>query len=43
MWGDTQGIAGRSLQEIEGLDFEGEATEHRTRDSSTLRLIESDS
>ena len=42
MWGDMQGIAGRSLQEIEGLDFDGDAVEDRSRESGTLRLIESD-
>jgi hypothetical protein len=41
MWGDMQGIAGRSLQEIEGLDFGGEAIEDRTREGA-LRLIEAD-
>jgi hypothetical protein len=41
MWGDMQGIAGRSLPEIEGLDFDGaEAIEGA---SAKLRLIESDS
>lgn len=41
MWGDMQGIAGRSLPEIEGLDFDSEeAIEDR---SGKLRLIESDS
>ena len=42
MWGDMQGIAGRSLPEIEGLDFDGaEAIEDQA--GSKLRLIESDS
>jgi len=41
MWGDMQGIAGRSLQEIEGLDFEDSTLEDRGRDGSKLRLIES--
>jgi hypothetical protein len=41
MWGDMQGIAGRSLPEIEGLDFDGaEAIEGA---SAKLRLIEADS
>ena len=44
MWGDMQGIAGRSLPEIEGLDFDGaEAVEDRTPAGGKLRLIESDS
>jgi hypothetical protein len=43
MWGDMQGIAGRSLQEIEGLDFDGEAIEDRAPSGTALRLIESDS
>jgi hypothetical protein len=43
MYGDMQGIAGRSLQEIEGLDFDGEAAIVGTpRDGGKLRLIESD-
>ncbi len=42
MWGDMQGIAGQSLQEIEALDFDGEALEDRTREHATPRLIESD-
>ncbi len=43
MWGDMQGIAGRSLPEIEGLDFDGaEAVEDQTP-AGKLRLIESDS
>lgn len=42
MWGDMQGIAGRSLPEIEGLDFDGaEAIEDQA--GGKLRLIESDS
>ncbi len=40
MWGDMQGIAGRSLPEIEGLDFDG-AIEDQA--GGKLRLIESDS
>ncbi|MGO9173436.1 MAG: DUF2130 domain-containing protein [Rhodomicrobium sp.] len=44
MWGDMQGIAGRSLQEIEGLDFDGAgAVEDQTRDAGALRLLESGS
>jgi hypothetical protein len=44
MWGDMQGIAGRSLPEIEGLDFDGAgAVEDQTRDAGALRLIESGS
>jgi hypothetical protein len=43
MYGDMQGIAGRSLQEIEGLDFEGDAAiAANQRESGKLRLIESD-
>jgi hypothetical protein len=43
MYGDMQGIAGRSLQEIEGLDFDAEpAVPNAQRDSGKLRLIESD-
>ena len=43
MYGDMQGIAGRSLQEIEGLDFEAEpAIPNAQRDSGKLRLIETD-
>jgi len=43
MYGDMQGIAGRSLQEIEGLDFDAEpAIPAAQRDSGKLRLIESD-
>jgi hypothetical protein len=43
MWGDMQGIAGRSLQEIEGLDFDdGAAIDDRSRESAKLRLIESE-
>ncbi|MGO9546884.1 MAG: DUF2130 domain-containing protein [Rhodomicrobium sp.] len=42
MWGDMQGIAGRSLPEIEGLDFDGEAIEDRALERATPRLIESD-
>ncbi len=44
MYGDMQGIAGRSLQEIEGLDFDGEAAlaAGAPRDGGKLRLIESD-
>ncbi len=42
MWGDMQGIAGRSLPEIEGLDFDGaEAIEDHG--AGKLRLIELDS
>ncbi len=44
MWGDMQGIAGRSLQEIDGLDFEDTAAiEDRSRESAKLRLIELES
>ena len=39
MWGDMQGIAGRSLPEIEGLDFEG-ATAVEEQALRKLRLIE---
>ncbi len=43
MWGDMQGIAGRSLQEIEGLDFEGTVSiAERPHENGQLRLIESD-
>jgi hypothetical protein len=43
MYGDMQGIAGRTLQEIEGLDFDEEpAIAAAQRDSGKLRLIESD-
>jgi hypothetical protein len=43
MYGDMQGIAGRSLQEIEGLDFDGEAEQlSAPHDGAKLRLIESD-
>ncbi len=43
MYGDMQGIAGRSLQEIEGLDFEAEpAITAAQRESGKLRLIESE-
>ncbi len=43
MYGDMQGIAGRSLQEIEGLDFDAEpAIATAQRDASKLRLIESE-
>ena len=39
-----QGIAGRSLPEIEGLDFDGAeaAIPNAQRDSGKLRLIETD-
>ncbi|MFZ1109958.1 MAG: DUF2130 domain-containing protein [Rhodomicrobium sp.] len=43
MYGDMQGIAGRTLQEIEGLDFDGEAAQlSAPHDGGKLRLIESD-
>ena len=42
MYGDMQGIAGRTLQEIEGLDFDEEPAIAAQRDSGKLRLIESD-
>lgn len=44
MYGDMQGIAGRSLQEIEGLDFEESLAiaSEPVRDPGKLRLIESD-
>jgi hypothetical protein len=44
MYGDMQGIAGRSLQEIDGLEFEEEPalTAAQPRDGGKLRLIESD-
>ena len=39
MWGDMQGIAGRSLPEIEGLDFDGaEAIERRQRQAAADRV-----
>jgi hypothetical protein len=44
MYGDMQGIAGRSLKEIEGLDF-GEdlvLAPDQSREAGKLRLIESD-
>jgi hypothetical protein len=41
MWGDMQGIAGRSLQEIEGLDFDSAGViEDHGREAGKLRLIE---
>jgi hypothetical protein len=45
MYGDMQGIAGRSLQEIEGLDFDEEPAlaSGQPRDGGKLRLIEADS
>lgn len=43
MWGDMQGIAGRSLQEIEGLDFDGAPIEDRANEGGRLRLIEAES
>ena len=42
MWGDMQGIAGHSLKEIEGLDFDGAAIEDQAPAGAGLRLIESD-
>jgi hypothetical protein len=39
MWGDMQGIAGRSLPEIEGLDFESAPTIEESPQGK-LRLIE---
>ena len=43
MYGDMQGIAGRSLQEIEGLDFEVEPSLGTTqRETGKLRLIEAE-
>lgn len=44
MYGDMQGIAGRSLQEIEGLDFDESfaIASEQARDPGKLRLIESD-
>jgi hypothetical protein len=43
MWGDMQGIAGQSLKEIEGLEFDGvEAIEDRSSGSAQPRLIEQD-
>jgi hypothetical protein len=42
MWGDMQGIAGQSLKEIEGLDFDGAAIEDQAPAGAGLRLIESD-
>ncbi|MFY9642322.1 MAG: DUF2130 domain-containing protein [Rhodomicrobium sp.] len=43
MWGDMQGIAGRSLPEIEGLDFDSETNGDTAIANAKLRLIESDS
>jgi hypothetical protein len=43
MWGDMQGIAGRSLQEIEGLDFDGAELEDHSQENGKLRLIEQSS
>ena len=43
MWGDMQGIAGRSLQEIEGLDFDSAPIEDRASEGGRLRLIEAES
>jgi hypothetical protein len=43
MWGDMQGIAGQSLKEIEGLEFDGvEAIEDRSLGATQPRLIEQD-
>jgi hypothetical protein len=43
MWGDMQGIAGQSLKEIEGLEFDGiEAIEDRSPGSPQTRLIGQD-
>jgi hypothetical protein len=43
MWGDMQGIAGQSLKEIEGLEFDGvDAIEDRPLVSAQPRLIEQD-
>jgi hypothetical protein len=43
MWGDMQGIAGQSLKEIEGLEFDGvDAIEDRSPGSARPRLIEQD-
>ncbi len=42
MWGDMQGIAGRSLPEIEGLDFEDAEAAGDHGAGGKLRLIESD-
>jgi hypothetical protein len=42
MYGDMQGIAGQSLKEIEGLDFDDGQEIAAGRDSGKLRLIESD-
>ena len=43
MWGDMQGIAGRSLQEIEGLDLDSAPIEDRASEGGRLRLIEAES
>jgi hypothetical protein len=43
MWGDMQGIAGRSLPEIAGLDFDGAEAIEDQGASGKLRLIESES
>jgi hypothetical protein len=43
MWGDMQGIAGQSLKEIDGLEFDGvEAIQDRSAGSTLPRLIEQD-
>jgi hypothetical protein len=43
MWGDMQGIAGQSLKEIEGLEFDGvEAIEDMSSGNAQPRLIEQD-
>ena len=39
MWGDMQGIAGQSLKEIEGLDFDGAAVEELPNGGG-VRMIE---
>jgi hypothetical protein len=43
MWGDMQGIAGQSLKEIDGLEFDDvEAIEGRSPGSAQPRLIDQD-
>jgi hypothetical protein len=43
MWGDMQGIAGQSLKEIEGLEFDGvDVIEDRSSGGGQPRLIEQD-
>jgi len=43
MYGDMQGIAGRSLQEIDGLDFEADrAIDSNQPDQGSMRLLSSE-